>query len=86
MEKIKDQKYLVLFKYYILGITLAVIIYQFIANSIHIYQLDFNAIIENKTLKYIAATVFGGIIGFAVYIMLAVISKESKIQDEKNWI
>lgn len=86
LKKIKDQKYLVLIKYYILGITLAVITYQFIANSIHRHQLDFNALIENKTLISIVATVFGGVIGFAVYIMLAVNSKESKIQDEKNWI
>ncbi len=85
-KKIKDQKYLVLITYYIIGIILAVITYQFVTNSIHRHQLGFNTIIEYKTLKYIVATVIGGIIGFAVYIMLAINSKNIKIQDENNWM
>ena len=52
-EKIKEYKYLTITKYYILGIILAVIIFQFVTNSIRNNELNINTLIEKETIKYI---------------------------------
>ncbi len=85
-KKIKDLKYPVLIKYYIYGIIIAVPVFQFVVYSLRKHHLDFNALISNQTLIYVISTLAGGIIGFFVYLLLAINNKGSKIYDEYNWL
>ncbi len=48
-KKIKDLKYPILIKYYVLGIIIAVPIFQFVVYSLRKHHLDFNALISNQT-------------------------------------
>jgi len=84
-KKIKEQKYLVIIKYYILGIILAVIFFQFVTNSIRNHELDINTLIEKETLKYIVSALVGGIVSGVIFILLTINNKDRQIKEERLW-
>ena len=84
-RKIKEQKYLTITKYYILGIILAVIVFQFATNSIRNHELDINSLIEKETLKYIISTLLGGIVGGILFILMTINKNDVQIKEKRLW-
>lgn len=62
-QKIIDSKYLIVAKYYFLGIILAVIIYQFSTKSMLNMGLDFNSLFEKELFVRIISMLLGGLVG-----------------------
>ncbi len=85
-EKIKEQKYLTIAKYYILGIILAVIVFQFVTNSIRNNELDYNSLIEKEIIKYIISTLVGGLVGGIVFILMTINKNDRQTKEEKLWV
>lgn len=84
-KKIKEYKYLTITKYYILGIISAVIIFQFVTNSIRNNELNINTLIEKETLKYIISTLVGGLVSGIVFILMTINMKDRQIKEERLW-
>jgi tRNA threonylcarbamoyladenosine modification (KEOPS) complex Cgi121 subunit len=84
-KKIKEYKYLAITKYWISGIILAVITFQFITNSLLKNELDINILIEKETLKYIISNLLGGLLGGFVFITMTIYneSKDSQIKEKR---
>ena len=84
-KKIKDQKYLVTAKYYILGIIISVIVFQFFTNSIRNNELDINLLIDKETIKNIISKTVGGILGGFVFILMTINKKGKQLKEEILW-
>lgn len=84
-KKFNEQKYLTITKYYFLGIILAVIIFQFVTNSICNHELDFNSLIEKDTLKYIFSALLGGLAGGLTFILMIINKNDRQIKEERLW-
>jgi len=84
-KKIKEQKYLAITTYYILGIVSAVIVFQFTTNSISNNKLDFTSLIDKEILKYIISTLVGGIVGGIVFILMTINKRERQLKEETLW-
>jgi len=82
---IKEQKYLTIAKYYISGIILAVIVFQFVTNSIRNNELDINTLTEKETLKYLISTLVGGLFGGIMFILMTINNKDRQIKEERFW-
>lgn len=85
-KKIKEQKYLTLAKYLFLGIILAVIVFQFVTNSIRNQGLDFNSLFDKEIIKYFISTLVGGFVGGITFILISAKEKNKKIIEEKKWL
>ncbi len=83
--KIKKYKYLTITKYYILGIILAVIIFQFATNFIRNNELDIKTLTEKETLGYIISTLVGGLVAGLVFILMTINKKDRQIKEERLW-
>ena len=83
---IKNQKYLEIAKYSILGIILGVLIFQFTTNSMRNHELDFNSLIGSETLKHIVSTLVGGIVGGLVFIFFTINNNDRKNKEKKLWL
>jgi len=84
-KKFKEQKYLTITKYYILGIILAVIVFQFVTNSIRNHELDINSLIDKEILKYIISTLVGGLVGGVIFIIMTINNNDRQIKEERLW-
>ena len=62
-QKIIDFKYLIVIKYYLLGIPLAVIVYQFSTKSMLNMGLDFGSLFEKELFVRIISMIVGGLVG-----------------------
>ncbi len=62
-QKIIDFKYLIVVKYYLLGIILAVIVYQFSTKSMLNMGLDFSSLFEKELFVRIISMIVGGLVG-----------------------
>lgn len=71
-QKIIDFKYLIVAKYYFLGIVLAVIVYQFFTKSMLNKGLDFSSLFEKELLVRIISMIFGGLAGGLVALPMLV--------------
>lgn len=85
LKKIKEQRYLAITQYYILGIILAVIVFQLTTNSLYNNNLDFASLIDKEILKYIISTLAGGIVGGIVYILITINDPENQLKEETLW-
>lgn len=85
-RKIKEQKYFTIAKYYISGIILSVIVFQFVTNSIRNNELDYNSLIEKEIIKYIISTLVGGFVGGIVFILMILNKNNRQIKEEKLWV
>lgn len=72
-------------KYYILGIILAVIIFQFVTSSLRNNELDINSLLHIETLKRIVSTLVGGVVGGISFILMEINKKDRQIKEEKIW-
>ena len=85
-KSIKNQKYLEIVKYSILGIILGVLIFQFVTNSIRNHKLDFNSLFVNETLKYIISTIVGAFVGGFIFLLMTINNKDREIRENKLWL
>lgn len=84
-KKFKEQKYLSITKYYIIGVISAVIVFQFVTHSLRNHEFDFNVLVEKETLKYIISTLAGGLVGGIVFILMTINKNGRQIKEEKLW-
>ncbi|MFO7879122.1 MAG: hypothetical protein R6V52_03700 [Bacteroidales bacterium] len=84
-KKIIEGKYLVIAGYYFAGIVLAVILYQFVTESMRHQQLYFKALIETEMLKLIVTTMIGGLVGGFVFLLLTINNKNRNKKEERLW-
>lgn len=84
-QKIIDFKYLIVAKYYFLGIILAVIVYQFFTKSMLNKGLDFGSLFEKELLVYMISTLSGGLVGGLVALPMFV-NKNARRNEELSYI
>lgn len=82
-KKIKNSEYKILLPYFIIGLILAVIIYQFITMSLQTHKLLFSSITEKKTLSLIFSSVIGGFVGLLTALIIS--NKDREARDNKLW-
>lgn len=80
-KRCKDLQCLTIIKYYFIGIVAAVIVYQFVTNSIINHKLSFSSFIEKETFKHMIATLIGGFVGGFVFILMS--NKTDRLIKEK---
>ncbi len=81
-----DQKYHTIAKYYFLGIILAVIVYQFVTNSIINNGIDINSLVGNEIMKYIVSALAGGFVGGLIYVLMTINKNDRQIREENYWV
>lgn len=84
-QKIIDFKYLIVAKYYFLGIILAVIVYQFFTKSMLHKGLDFSSLFEKELLVYMISTLSGGLVGGLIALPMFV-NKNARRNEELSYI
>ncbi|MCK4812982.1 MAG: hypothetical protein KAT14_03485, partial [Candidatus Marinimicrobia bacterium] len=84
-KKFKELEYLILAKYYFLGIVLAVLIYQFVTISLSSHSLRLDAFIEAETNIRLFASLIGGFFGGLVYLLISRNEEQRKLREKIIW-
>ena len=84
-NKIKQAKYFLLGQYYLLGIVLAALIYQFVTQSMLSQSIDLKSIIKGETLIFVLAWLIGGGLGGILYVVVSIYDQTRVKRESNNW-
>ncbi len=83
-QKIIDFKYLIVAKYYFLGIILAVIVYQFSTKLMLNMGLDFGLLFEKELFIHIISMLIGGFVGGLLFLWM-IVNKNARLNEEISY-
>ncbi|MGZ2371426.1 hypothetical protein ACXR6G_16725 [Ancylomarina sp. YFZ004] len=83
--KITQSKYLYLAQYFLLGIILAVFVYQFLTQSLLNQKIDLSLLFEKETLAFLFSCLVGSTLGGMVYIIISLNDKIRVRRETNNW-